>query len=131
MELNTIVMTIGVGLIVTVVGGLVVLFIWHKVLKQPEGTPEPTPEPGPPAQDDTAMQLLKAMREQIRGKSGHTVVASEPAIGLGMEPGSHELDRCLYNLIEAGYLNKPSKPWLTTQYVYQITPAGIDAADAY
>jgi len=60
--------TLITGIIVTVVGGLLVLFIWHKVFKQSEGTPESkTPELVSPAQDDTTIQLLKEMREQIRG----------------------------------------------------------------
>jgi hypothetical protein len=81
--------------------------------------------------NDKAMQLLKAMREQIRGTSGYTVVASEPATQQGMEPGSHDLDRCLHDLAHAGYLQDPANSYLTTQYVYQITPEGMDAADAY
>jgi hypothetical protein len=120
--------------IVTVTASLAVAAIlWGvtRMRRRFSNQSDATPEPTPPAGDDTAMQLLKALREQIRGKSGYTVVASEPATNLSMKVGSHELDRCLHNLIRAGYLNESSKPMLTAQYVYQITPSGIDAADAY
>lgn len=123
----------GVGAIlwtlaVTVVGGLLVLVIWHKFLKQPEIAPEPTRTPEP---RDMGMRLLKAMREQIEGKRGYIVDAYIAARGLGMDFGSEEVDRHLHELVRAGYLEEDHRPAMTAQGVYKITFDGIEAADAH
>jgi hypothetical protein len=116
-----------VGLIVTVVGGLLVLYVWHKVFKQPETAPEPTPR----TDDDEAMRLLKVMREQIRDKPGYTVYAGPAAESLGIEVDSHEYDRRLHDLVQAGYLEPSNRPALTAKGMYEITFDGIDAADSH
>ncbi len=87
----------------------------------------PDHTPAPPDR----VRLLKAMREQIRGKRGYTVDANVAARGLGMDFGSEEVDRHLHHLVGAGYLQEhPTKPALTAQGVYTITFDGIDVADA-
>ena len=124
MELETIVG----GFIVTVIGGLLlVAIVWGVKLIQRIVRNRVSH----PAEDVPAMQLLKAMREQIRGKTGYNVDAVAAATGLGMDFSSEEVDRHLYWLVRAEYLQEDSRRAMTSSGVYQITPAGIEAADNY
>ena len=82
--------------------------------------------------DDTAMQLLRAMREQLGMTSaGRGVDAVAAANSLGMDRGTLEFHRSLHDLVRADYLEEPANPALRAQGKYLITFEGIAAADNY
>ena len=82
--------------------------------------------------DDEAMQLLKAMREQLgKTSASRTVDALAAANTLGLEGGSLDFDRRLQDLVVAEYLEEPANPALMAQGKYLITFEGLAAADNY
>ena len=54
--------------------------------------------------DETSLQLLKVMREQLGETTGRTVDAVAAAKSLGMYPGT--LERSLLYLVRAGYIEE-------------------------
>ena len=80
--------------------------------------------------DDKAMQLLKAMREELgKTSAGRSVDALAAANSLGMDRGTLEFHRSLHDLVRADYLEEPANPALRAQGKYLITFEGIAAAD--
>ena len=78
------------------------------------------------------MQLLKAMREQLgKTSAGRSVDAVAAANSLGMDRGTLEFHRRLYDLVRADYLEEPANPALRAQGKYLITFECIAAADNY
>ncbi len=120
------------GVIVAILLGvwvLVRLGVWGLVQRRMHQRRNATPDP---LVDELTMQLLKGMREQIKGTNGYTVYGGPVADRLGMKLGSQELDRRLHGLLQAGYLEVSANPYLSkAHYWYLITSDGIDAADAY
>lgn len=130
MWLDAIAVEVIAGVILLIIAGVGTL-VWRGYFNRPE--PSLSVENfvvSTPTLDVETIQLLKGMREQIRGKSGYTVYGGPVAESLGIELGSHELDRHLHDLLQARYIQESSRPYLTSQYVYQITHDGIDAADS-
>ena len=82
--------------------------------------------------DDKAIQLLRAMREQLgKSSAGRSVDAVAAANSLGMDRGTLEFHRSLHDLVRADYLEDPANPALRAQGKYLITFEGIAAADNY
>jgi DNA-binding IclR family transcriptional regulator len=81
--------------------------------------------------DDKALQLLKAMREQLgKTSAGRSVDAVAAANSLGMDR-STLVHRRLHDLVRADYLEEPANPALRAEGKYLITFEGIAAADNY
>ena len=82
--------------------------------------------------DVKAMQLLKAMRQQLgKTSAGRSVDAVAAANSLGMDRGTLEFHRSLHDLVRADYLEEPANPALSAQGKYLITFEGVTAADNY
>jgi hypothetical protein len=82
--------------------------------------------------DDKAMQLLKAMREQLgKTSAGRSVDAVVAASRLGMDRDTLDFHRSLHDLVRADYLEEPTNPTLRAQGKYLLTFEGIAAADNY
>jgi hypothetical protein len=82
--------------------------------------------------DDETMQLLKVLREQLgKTSASRTVDALAAANSLGLERGSFDFHRRLYDLVRAKYPEEPADPALSAQGKYLITFEGIAAADSH
>ncbi len=77
------------------------------------------------------MQLLKAMRGQLGDASAsRSVDAVAAAEALGIDTTTHDFDRRLQELVQAGYLEPdPHSAAPSTQGIYRSTFSGIYAAD--
>ena len=79
--------------------------------------------------DVTTHELLRRMREQIRGKTWRVVQAGDAARSMGIEPGYPEYERRMAELVGAGYLVPDPNPAKLSSGYYEITDEGIVAAD--
>jgi len=78
------------------------------------------------------MQLLKAMREQLgKTSASRTVAAVAAANSFGMDRGTLDFHRSMYDLVRTDYLEEPADPALTPQGMYLITFDGIAVADMH
>jgi predicted transcriptional regulator len=74
--------------------------------------------------DETAMRLLHATREQLRGKPTREIKPFEVAEKAGINPYQHEYDEAVRYLIYNGYVEPYPNP---SHGLYRMTNKGIEA----
>jgi hypothetical protein len=80
--------------------------------------------------DATTLEFLRRLQEQQRGNKTHDVYAGDVAYEMNIAPGRDEYVRIVGELVAAGYLIPDPKPTRREYGLYQITDAGISAAES-
>jgi hypothetical protein len=75
--------------------------------------------------EETAARLLRAMGDQVKGKSTREVAPWEAAESIGIRPHSREYDRLVSHLLDSGYIKLLIGMELPSRPPYLITDAGL------
>ena len=73
--------------------------------------------------DETAMRLLHATREQLRGKPTREIKPFEVAELVGINPFQYEYEAAMRYLIENGYVEPYPNP---SHGLYRMTNKGLE-----
>jgi hypothetical protein len=76
--------------------------------------------------DEMAMRLLHATREQLHGKPTREVVPFKVAEKAGINPYSREYETAMQYLLDHGYIAPYSSVALISREPYRITNKGLE-----